>query len=442
MRSVTKWYTGFITGLGLLVGAGCVWRFFTQRAGTWTPALLLTFLVLLLLYWGCCCLLLYLRDDCTVDLSFLSVLAAVLLLGPEAAVVINLITYFFVVVPSPDGRGYEHARNTALYKTFFNLSMRNLSYMAGGLVYYAAGGIPGSISLPGVLPSALLFIALSMIANVFIIVIYFRCEGLAKIYPTFFQMFGGLLPSIGLSAPIGYFLAMLLTMRGGVWLALLFMLPLLLARYSFKLYLTSQKHQEQIIRTLTAALEAKDTYTEGHSQCVSEYTVKRARRLGLSAARVKTLETAAIFHDIGKSGVPDSILQKPGILTPEERSVIRGHPEQGVHILESLDGYQDIIPLVLHHHEFYDGRGYPGGTSGEEIPLDTYILSAADAYDAITSDRPYRAGRTPAAAAAILREEAGKQFHPQVALVVAEMAESGELSRPESEPSAAPAKGG
>ena len=231
MRSVTKWYMGLTTVLGLLMGALCVWHFFSRRAGTWTATSVATFLALLVLYWGCCCLLLYLRDDCTVDLSFLSVLAAVLLLGPEAAVVINLIAYLFVVVPTPDGKGHEHLFNTAPHKTFFNLSMRNLSYLVGGLAYYAAGGTPGNISLPGVLPPALFFIVMAMAVNVVIIVVYFRCEGLAKIYPTIFQMFAGLLPSIALSAPIGYFLAMLLKMRGGVWLALLFMLPLLLARY-------------------------------------------------------------------------------------------------------------------------------------------------------------------------------------------------------------------
>lgn len=201
-----------------------------------------------------------------------------------------------------------------------------------------------------------------------------------------------------------------------------------MTRFSFRLYLSAQKQQYNIIRAFATALEAKDTYTEGHSSRVSLYSVRIAQKMGLSGARVRRLETAAIFHDIGKIGVPDSILGKPGMLTPEERAVIQRHPATGVSILQNMDTYEDIIPLVLHHHEFFDGRGYPDGTSGDDLPLETYILGAADAYDAITSDRPYRKGRTPVEAARILRAEAGKQFHPEVAQVVAKMAEAGELA--------------
>ena len=96
-------------------------------------------------------------------------------------------------------------------------------------------------------------------------------------------------------------------------------------------------------------------------------------------------------------------------------------------ILGNLDSYQELLPLIPHHHEFYDGGGYPDGTRGDEIPLDTYILGAADAFDAITSDRPYRSGRSPQAAAAILQAESGKQFHPKVVAAVAAMVERGEL---------------
>ena len=219
------------------------------------------------------------------------------------------------------------------------------------------------------------------------------------------------------------------------------MLPLLLARFSFKLYLDSRKHQYHIVQALTAALEAKDTYTEGHSQRVGIYAERIAQEMHLKSRDLALLKSAAVFHDIGKIGVPDSILQKPGPLTPEERAVIQRHPEQGVRILRNLDGYDQIVPLVLHHHEFYDGRGYPEHTKGDEIPLIVYILGVADAYDAITSDRPYRRGRTPQDAARILREEAGRQFHPQVAEVGARLAEQGLLNRPaaESESDGAPA---
>ena len=146
---------------------------------------------------------------------------------------------------------------------------------------------------------------------------------------------------------------------------------------------------------------------------MSLYSVRIAQKMGLSGARVRRLETAAIFHDIGKIGVPDSILGKPGMLTPEERAVIQQHPATGVSILQNMDTYEDIIPLVLHHHEFFDGRGYPDGASGDDLPLETYILGAADAYDAITSDRPYRRGMSRQRAVEILQTEPG-QFDQEV----------------------------
>ncbi|MEQ2455728.1 HD-GYP domain-containing protein [Flavonifractor hominis] len=431
MQTAAKRYMTLICVLGLAVGCFCIWRFLSCLAGPWTPTYIGVFLVLVLLSWGCCCLPLYLREDCTVDLSFISVLATVLLLGPEAAALIKLITYPFVVIPSPDGSHREHFLNTSLRKNLFNMGNHSISYFLGGLAYYAAGGTPGDITLPYVLLPALLFIIMAMLSNVVVILLYFVLTQRIRIYPTFFHMFLTLIPSIGLSAPIGYFLAFLLNLPDGIWLSLLFMLPLLLARYSFRLYLDSQKHQQQIIRTLTAALEAKDEYTEGHSQRVEHYAVQVADQMKLSTRQRTWLSVAALFHDIGKIGVPDSILQKPGALTPEERAIIQAHPATGVRILKQLSGYEEIIPLVLHHHEFFDGRGYPDGTRGDELSIETYILSAADAYDAITSDRPYRKGSTPQQAAAILRAEAGRQFHPQVATILADMAEAGLLDRPD-----------
>ena len=266
-----------------------------------------------------------------------------------------------------------------------------------------------------------------MAANVVVILFYYKFSQDMDLSSVVVPMILGLLPSIALSSPIGYFLAMLLGMENGAWLALLFMLPLLLARYSFKLYLDGQRQQFSIIKAFAAALDAKDAYTQGHSSRVAAYTVQIATAMHLPERRVRRLADAAVFHDIGKIGVPDSILQKPGALTPEERAVIQRHPQTGVDILRELDSYQELLPLILHHHEFYDGRGYPDGTKGDEISLDTYILGAADAFDAITSDRPYRSGRSPQAAAAILQAESGKQFHPKVVAAVAAMVERGEL---------------
>lgn len=427
MRTITKAYTLFISAAGLCAGLLACW-IFVQRA-VWSAVPAATLLTLVVLCVLCRCLPLYIRDDCTIDMSFISILATVLLLGPEAAAVIVFLTTPLEIIPTEDGKEYYHIFNTAPSKTFFNMGNRNISFLLAGFAYHALGGTPGDISLPGVLLPGVAFILCSMILNCAILLIVFLLERQITFFPTGIQMFLGLLPSIVCAAPMGYFLALLLQMRSGEWLALLFMLPLLLARFSFKLFLSSQRQQYSIVKAFSAALEAKDTYTEGHSSRVGEYAALIAQHMGLSAKRVQRLRTAAVFHDIGKIGIPDSILRKPGPLTPEERAVIQTHSVLGVGILKNIDGYQEIVDFVLHHHEFYDGRGYPGGTAGDQIPLDIYILGAADAYDAITSDRPYCVGRSPETAARILREEAGKQFHPQVAEAAARLAETGAFSR-------------
>ena len=427
MSRIGKWYMRLIGAIGIVIALHSAWRFFFSPSPLWSPEKLPTFCSLLLLSWICYCLPLYVRDDCTVDLSFISIQASILTLGPEAAVIISLISYPISISSTPGGKEYIHIFNTAPIKTFFNIGNCNISLWVGGLAYYAFGGTPGNITLPGVLPPAFFYIAVSMAANVAVIFFYYRFSHDGDLSNVLIPLILGLLPSIALSSPIGYFLAMLLVMDNGVWLALLFMLPLLLARYSFKLYLDGRRQQFSIIKAFAAALDAKDAYTQGHSSRVAAYTVQIATAMHLPERRVRRLADAAVFHDIGKIGVPDSILQKPGALTPEERAVIQRHPQTGVDILRELDSYQELLPLIRHHHEFYDGRGYPDGTKGDEISLDTYILGAADAFDAITSDRPYRHGRSTQDAVAILLEESGKQFHPDVVAVVADMAARGEL---------------
>ena len=423
MHKTARLYLSLVLVLGCACGVYSLWA--ALRAQPWESTSILFCLVLLCIL--CRCLPLYIRPDCTIDMSFISILATVLLLGPETATAIVFLTTPLEIFPRADGKGYCHILNTSPIKTLFNLSNRNLSFTLAGFAYHAAGGEPGNITLPGVLLPAALFILVAIALNSFILLFLFLLEHKVTFYPTILQMFLGLLPSIVCSAPMAYFLAMLLQMKSGVWMALLFMLPLLLARYSFKLYLNGVQQQYSILKTLTAALDAKDTYTEGHSTRVACYATQIASELHLSQRQIRRIQTGAIFHDIGKIGIPDSVLQKPGRLTPEERTVIQRHPVIGVDILKNIDSYSDILDMVLHHHERYDGGGYPDGTRGDEVSLEVYILGAADAYDAITSDRIYSAGRSPQVAARILREEAGKQFHPKVAEVAARMAEEGRL---------------
>ena len=433
MERGTKWYTWLVSLCGIAVGFLACWN---VLADGWPDVGTSTIVALIILCVLCRCLPLYVRENCTIDMSFISVLAVALVLGPAGALVLLFVTTPLEIVPTEDGKGFYHIFNTDPQKLLFNTANLNLSLAAGGVVYYALGGTPGNIALPGVLLPAIGYVIAAIGVNALIISGVFYMESRTGFFTIFGQMLLGMIPSIVCSSTIGYFLAMLLKMNGGPWLAFLFMLPLLLARFSFKLYLDSQKSQYEVIRALTAALEAKDTYTRGHSMRVAGYSFLIAQEMNLPRPMLRRLLTAGMYHDIGKIGVPDSILQKPGRLTPEETEVIQHHPMAGVDILKNINGYQDILSMVGHHHEFYNGNGYPDGTREKDLPLETYILGAADAYDAITSDRPYRAGRTPQQAAEILRQEAGKQFHPEVALVAARLAEEGRLTQQAAEEAA------
>ena len=144
------------------------------------------------------------------------------------------------------------------------------------------------------------------------------------------------------------------------------------------------------IQTLRYTIEAKDIYTRGHSDRVAAYSVLIGKRLGLSDDDLKTLQIGGLFHDIGKIGVPDSIIQKEGKLDDDEYSQIKQHPNIGVHILSNASIFKDILPIVEHHHEKYDGTGYPGKLAGEDIPYLARIAAVADSFDAMASKRAYR----------------------------------------------------
>jgi len=168
------------------------------------------------------------------------------------------------------------------------------------------------------------------------------------------------------------------------------------------------------VRVLAAAIDARDTYTLGHSTRVAQFSLTLGRDLGLDPAQLEELEIACLFHDVGKIKVPDSILLKKDKLdTPERREMMR-HPEYGAEILSNARSLLKYIPAVRHHHERYDGMGYPDGLSGKKIPLAAAIISLADMYDAVTSDRPYRKALSDEQAQAEIAGLAGMQFDPEL----------------------------
>ena len=182
------------------------------------------------------------------------------------------------------------------------------------------------------------------------------------------------------------------------------------------------------ITALARAVDAKSAWTAGHSERVTDLGLALGRELRLSEHELETLNRGGLLHDIGKIGVPGAVLDKKGSLTEAEFAMMRDHAEIGARILEPVAAFATSLPIVLHHHERWDGRGYPHGLSGEDIPFLARVLSVPDVYDALTSDRPYRAGFSSARTLAIIRNDAGTHFDPEVATAfLAMMAAGGEL---------------
>lgn len=168
------------------------------------------------------------------------------------------------------------------------------------------------------------------------------------------------------------------------------------------------------ILALSKAIDARDKYTAGHSERVTNLSLKIGQALNLSSDQLNVLEIAALFHDVGKIGIPDKVLNKPGKLTDEEFNQIKEHPSIGVDILKTIEFLDKTLPMIFHHHEKYKGNGYPSGISGDSIPLESRIICVADSYDAMTSDRPYRKGMPHNIAVDELIKFKGIQFDPQI----------------------------
>jgi HD-GYP domain-containing protein (c-di-GMP phosphodiesterase class II) len=195
---------------------------------------------------------------------------------------------------------------------------------------------------------------------------------------------------------------------------------------------TTEKRAElqQILRSLVKTVNEHDTYTGGHSCRVATMSGDVARILGFPTAQIAFMQQAGLVHDIGKIGIPDQVLNKTAPLTPKERYLVRLHPILGASILSRMPGLDRLVPVVLHHHEHWDGSGYPGGVAGVDVPVEARIILVVDAFDAMTSDRPY--GRVMGTEEALgeLRAHAATQFDPAVVEAVHEAYRSGLLDEP------------
>jgi putative nucleotidyltransferase with HDIG domain len=304
-------------------------------------------------------------------------------------------------------------RKTIWYKTLFNASQYALSAGVAGIVYQKLGGVVGLVNISNyIIPAAICAISYFLInSNLFMIVVSLSEE--VSILSVWKNRIKGAIATYIALAPIGFVMALVYTSIG-IWGIILFFFPLFLARRSFELYTKMRKMYLETIRALAAAIDAKDPYTKGHSERVAQLSVALAQDLHLSDRDIENIEYTALLHDIGKIGIDDRILGKSSELSNEEFKKIKEHPIIGANIIEPVDFLKNSYEAIYHHHERYNGGGYPDGLKAKDIPLCARIIGVADAYDAMGSDRPYRKKLSKEKILKEFTEQSGKQFDPQI----------------------------
>ncbi len=344
-------------------------------------------------------------------------LAAIILLGPAASALIEAIASFFSEV---------FVQRRPLMKIAFNVPLLIVTVGTAGLTYYAFGPAWTSLDSPRFLVPltvcGIVYYAVNTVSISMIIGLSTRKNPLhiwkQNYMWTFFHIFAFL--------PLGAIIALVYT-GFGMWTILLFVIPIFLARYSFKLYLEMKEAHINTVAALASAIDANDPFTHGHSYRVSRYALRIGHAMGLSSRDLEILEYGALLHDIGKIAIQHDILLKETKLTEEDFLTLKQHPTIGADIVENLKFLKEAAILVRYHHEQPNGRGYPEGLRGDEIPIGARILLVADAFDAMTSDRPYRKGLPIEKVIEQFDTYKGEQFDREIVVLALQLIRRDEL---------------
>ncbi|MGE5653308.1 MAG: HD-GYP domain-containing protein [Bacillota bacterium] len=349
----------------------------------------------------------YLPLKGSVSGGFIVCLATNLVAGPAVA----------TWVAALGNTSFDHIRKGAKwYVLMFNAGQVALSTAIAGHVFVGLGGIPGRVQLPNDLALIVIAAIVHFLFNsgaVTVILAMRRGLPLLQIWASNIR---GVIPNFLALTPFAVLMAMTYQQSGPYGL-LLFLIPMLLARHSFQMYIDMRDTYSSTIRSLTKAIDIKDRYTGGHSERVAQYAVAIGKKMGFSVTDLELLEYIALLHDIGKIGVREAILNKPGRLEPAERDEINKHSEAGAEIISQIKFLSRGAEAVRHHHERFDGAGYPDHLKGQDVSLWARIIGVADAFDAMTSERPYRTAWTVSQAVAELERCVGSQFDPEVVKV-------------------------
>lgn len=395
----------------IIVAAGaaslaCTFLFFPPEIhGQWLVAF---FTLLALAILGAALALKITEGGSTTTMEFVPQLGAIPLLGPFGAVVLTLITQLFtefLVAKKPTE------------KALFNTAQVVLAIAVGSALYVAFGAAPSlseiefAATFPQFLVAVVAYFAINTVSVSYVIAL---SEG--RVFREVWGQAAGTIIVFDLAmSPLGYLVAYLYVQWGPVAL-LAAIIPIIGLRYSYGVNIELQQLNQDLLRVLVKTLEARDTYTSGHSVRVAERSRQIALALNLKPRQVRIIETAALLHDIGKIDLAyGEILRQAGPLTPTQRELIRAHPDKGVEIMSAVRSIDpEILRCVRHHHEWVDGSGYPLGMSGEDIPLGARIIMVSDSIDAMLTDRPYRAALSIDEVESELVRNSGTQFDPTI----------------------------
>ena len=347
--------------------------------------------------------------NATGSVAFIPFLSAVVLSPNVASVVVVSCTVFLV----------ELRARRSLVKGAFNVAQYGLAASVAGLAFALFGGVSPLVErVPKSLEIVAYFIAFSafVVINKLSVSIVVALSERTDVMSVWRRVTEGALAYDLLSLPFAYAYARAYAEMGAGW-TLALSVPLLGVRQLYRTNWQLQRTSEELLQLMVKAIEARDPYTSGHSRRVAQYAVIIARSLGLRAKQVGRVYTAAMLHDVGKIHEDFApILRKPSALTSAERVIIESHSERGAQLVATVSQLEDIVPDIRHHHERFDGTGYPSHLIGNQIPLGARVIMIADTIDAMTSDRPYRKSLGRNEVLAELKRASGSQFDGQLVL--------------------------
>jgi len=372
-------------------------------------AQIITFLVLIIVTEA---LPIHLSPHTSISVSFAIIYAFILLTNPYLVMIVTFIGNVLIYM------------KTGWQKSLFNGAQFAISAFLSGYVFQLLGGYSYTWNQFTFYIAIAISILVFFLSNAFLVIMVISLSTGIPIPVLWKKDVNGILLQYFGLFPYSLLLY-LIYLRIGYLGLFLFLFPLMIARYSFKLYVETKKVHLELLRALTAALDAKDPYTQGHSDRVAKISLAIAEKLNLSDKKRETIEYAALLHDVGKIGIEDAILRKPGPLTEGEYIIVKQHPVIGFDIVSKVDFLKEIAGLIRSHHERCNGSGYPDGKHQTDLPIESLILAVADVFEALTSDRPYRKAYSVEEALTIMKNEGNEYYDMKVINALKEILQEG-----------------